>query len=108
MLAMIGGELYVQAHQQIFVLDPEQGSVLRHHDLAALTGLGWYKLYGGNVHTPTYVRDSDTLLVSFEKRVIAFDAASHRLLWNRDPHSWPHQPLPALHAGVIYLTVGPL
>ena len=108
--AIVEGQLFVQAREHLFIVDPGTGSLIQHLDLAKLSGVPWQArrseaaLYGGGLSAASLVQDARTIVVAYERRVIALDAASRKLLWHRDPGCFPSLPLPILHDGTLYLT----
>lgn len=110
-LEVFGNELYVQALEHVFILDFE-GSLVDDVDLVAMSGVPWERarsqpaFYGEGLSRASMVRDAETLIVAYERRVVAVDARSRKLLWHKDPGCFPSVPLPVLHDGVVFLTVG--
>jgi outer membrane protein assembly factor BamB len=106
---VIDDDLYVGAEQHVFRLDPADGSVLAQWDLAALAGLPWEAgsdspcFFSGGLNLGTFSRDESTLVVGFERRIIAMDRASGALLWHSDPGSYPHPQHPVVASGTVYL-----
>ncbi|HYE19264.1 MAG TPA: hypothetical protein VEA69_12515, partial [Tepidisphaeraceae bacterium] len=90
-----------------FALDETTGRVLFHVDLAAAVGLpfspGFWK---GGVNLASLAADGDVLIVSFEERVLALDTRQRKVLWHLRPDTFPNNPFPVAHDGVLYMTVG--
>ena len=105
---LIGDVLYAQTGPHVFAIEPATGKVLWHVDAAAKLGIKYEPdLYGGALDVAVFSRDQDTLVVSFEKRVLALRAGTGELLWSIEPDTFPHSAFPLASGGVVYMTAGP-
>jgi MYXO-CTERM domain-containing protein len=108
-LRVIGDELYVGAHEHIFEVDPLDGSLKRQWDLVALTGLAWEVefeqpgFFSGGLDIGTFSRDAETLIIGFERRIVALDRVDGALLWHTDPGTFPGRQHPLNHSGIVYV-----
>ena len=109
---VFGDELFVGAHEHVFAIDPSSGALRQQWDLASLTGVpfeaDWTEpaFFGGGLNLGTFSLDAETLVVGFERRVVAIDRASSEVLWHADPGSFPYDPYPLVRGGSLVMTAG--
>ena len=106
-LQVIGNTLYVEANEHIFAFAPGNGKLYWHRDVCADLGLRFNgDLFGGALNLAVFAEADDVLIISFERRVIAYDLKNREYLWHFEPDTFPHCPFPAAHGGKVFLTVG--
>ena len=107
-LHVIGDVLYAQTGEHVFAIAPRTGKILWRLDAAAALKIRYQPdLYGGALDVAVFSRDGDTLVVAFEKRVLAVHAQTGRLVWSIEPDSFPHTAFPLVKNGLVYLVAGP-
>ncbi len=105
---IIGDVLYVQTGPHVLAITPATGKILWQMNAATATKLKYQPdLYGGALDLAVFSQDGGTLVVAFEKRVLALDAKTGALKWHLDPDTFPHGAFPLAHSGRVYLTAGP-
>jgi outer membrane protein assembly factor BamB len=105
---IIDDTLYAQTGEHILAIAPATGKVLWRFDSAAALGVPFEPgIWGGALDIAIFTRDADTVIVSFEKRILALRAASGTLIWSLEPDTFPHTAFPVAHGGLVYLTSGP-
>jgi outer membrane protein assembly factor BamB len=105
---LIGDTLYVQTGEHVFSVAPETGKVAWRTDAAQVLGVKYEPdLYGGALDISVFTRDGDVLVVAFEKRILALNAATGKLRWHMQPDTFPHAAFPLAHDGIVYLSSGP-
>jgi outer membrane protein assembly factor BamB len=106
---IIDDVIYIDANEHIFSVDPETGRVLFHKDLSHDLNLKYHPELEGDpwmfslVH---FAKSQDVLLISFNKRLIAFDLKTNRYLWTFEPDVFPSQPKPLVYEGTIFTIAG--
>jgi outer membrane protein assembly factor BamB len=104
---IMGDVLYLEANEHIFGIDPETGKLRWHRDLAKDLNVPFERgFYGGGLNLAVFAKSGNTLVVSFEKRVVALDLTSMRCLWHLEPDTFPGCPFPAVHDGMVFLSSG--
>jgi outer membrane protein assembly factor BamB len=104
---VIEDTLYLEANEHIVAFAPATGQLLWHMDLAKELNLPFYGgFFGGGLNLAVFTKLGDTLVVSFEKRVVAMDLKRKRCLWHLEPNTFPHCPFPAAHNGRLFLSSG--
>jgi outer membrane protein assembly factor BamB len=105
---LVGDVLYAQTGPHVFAIEPATGKILWQMNAATATKLKYQPdLYGGALDLAVFSQDGTTLVVAFEKRILALDAKTGALRWHLDPDTFPHGAFPLAHAGVVYLGAGP-
>ncbi len=101
-------QLLAQAEHHLFAIDPADGRIIWHLDLAAAAGLPQAELYEdwGSPLASIAIAEGMAVLC-FDREVLAVDLEKGRLLWAMEPDTDPHAPLPLIHDGVLVLSTGP-
>jgi outer membrane protein assembly factor BamB len=106
-LALAGDVLYAQSRAHLFAIDPARGQMLWRVDLERVLGVPFEPdIYGGALDLASFAQEGTTLVVAFERRVLAIDVTTHKVLWQVIPDTFPHTPYPVIHKGVVYMTAG--
>jgi outer membrane protein assembly factor BamB len=104
---VIEDRLYLEANEHIFAFAPATGKLIWHRDLAKDLDLPFHGgFFGGGLNLAAFAKSGNTLVVSFEKRVVALDLTTMTCLWHLEPDTFPHCPFPAAHDGKVFLSSG--
>jgi hypothetical protein len=104
---IFGNVLYLEANEHIFGIDPGTGKLQWHRDLAKDLNVPFEGgFYRGGLNLAVFAKSGNTLVVSFENRVVALDLTSMRCLWHLEPDTFPSCPFPAVHDGKVFLSSG--
>ena len=104
---IIENVLYLEANEHVFAFEPRTGNLKWHKDLAKDLSLPFHGgFYGGGLNLAVFAKSGDTLVISFENRVVALDLKSMRCLWHLQPDTFPHCPFPVVHDGQVFLSSG--
>lgn len=107
-LAVHGDTLFAQSAEQIFGINPRDGSLQFRYDLARDLGLNFRPdFWRGGVPDADIVVAGELLLVAYECRVIAMDRNARRYLWQLVPDTFPSKPRPVIGDGAVYMVAGP-
>jgi outer membrane protein assembly factor BamB len=99
--------LYVQAHEHVFAINPENGKLLWHRNVETDLRLESSDLYGPGNDWSTMAKDGNILIISYQCRVVALDLKAKKYLWHLEPDAYPTTPYPIAHEGKLYLSSGP-
>jgi outer membrane protein assembly factor BamB len=106
-MQILDDRLYAQVGPHLFAIQPATGAIDWHVDASVATKLPYEpELYGGALDIAMFAKDGDTLVVAYEKRVIALDAKTSRLRWHVSPDTFPATPFPIIRDGRVFLTAG--
>ena len=90
---VIGDTIYVEANEHVLAIDPRQGKLLWHLNLAEELDLPFRPgFFGGALNLAVFTQAGDILVVSFEKRVVALNVNTQKVLWHLQPDTFPHTP----------------
>lgn len=104
---VLDGELYVNADEHLFCIEPANGRILWQRNLAKDLGLRFVPdFFGGGLNIAPMAKEGDVVIVAFENRIVAYDQKARKYLWWAMPDTFPHTPFPALHGGVLYVNAG--
>ena len=92
---VIENVLYVEANEHIFAFEPSTGRLMWHRDLAKDIGVPFDGgFFGGGLNLAVFAKADNTLVVSFEKRVVALDLRTMTCLWHLGTRHFSALPLP--------------
>lgn len=101
--------LLVQSETHLFALEPSKGKLLWHVDVLSTLGAEQSDLYQDWGSPTTHIALSDGVaVISYDRKVLALDLTTQKLLWTLNPDTDPHRAVPLIYDGVVYITTGAL
>jgi outer membrane protein assembly factor BamB len=103
---VIEDTLYVQSHEHVFAVHPENGKLLWHRNLSTDLRMEPDGLYAHGCDWATMAKAGDILTISYQQRVVALDLKEKKYLWHLEPDTFPSTPYPIARDGKLYLSSG--
>jgi outer membrane protein assembly factor BamB len=105
--AVLDDVMYAQCEGHLFALNPKDGKLLWHRDVAADLKLSYQPdlEHGGNWWC-RFIKSEDILVVTFAIRILAYDLKNKKYLWHLDHDSFPQSQNPVVYDGRLFLISG--
>lgn len=104
---IIDDRIYLESNEHIFCIQPDNGKLFWHRDLAEDLDLKFNpNFYGGALNLAVFAKSDNVLIISFERRVVALNVDSGKCLWHLQPDTFPHCPFPVVRDSHVVLTAG--